>query len=369
MKLSLIRAGLGATAVFGLVAFCVAPAHAIDNRQVASGDAIYTVSCDSDLANGQLLSINSAGFSAPVGIGTESNSDCSGQPAWDAATQTAYSIDYKGSSTLQKVDLSTGASEDVHAFELDNESIWVDALAISPSGKAFATIASNLYSVDLSDATLGLIGEMSTNSVYGLAFDPRQPNTLYGINSSSDLITINTATGESFPLASLTLTPNNDSYSLQVDTNGILWLENNGEDRNSSDMWSVDPSANDIAASAQLAYRFIFGESENYYTESVLIVPFGVVPVISTANHAAAVAGSLFSFTAHTTGTPTPVFSLTGALPAGITFDAETGELKGTPTTAGVYSFTLVSTSYAGTTSQEFTLTVTAAIVLPITAG
>jgi alpha-tubulin suppressor-like RCC1 family protein len=50
-----------------------------------------------------------------------------------------------------------------------------------------------------------------------------------------------------------------------------------------------------------------------------------------------------------------------GALPAGITLDPSTGNLSGTPTTAGNYSFTISSTNPAGTASQAYTLQVLAA--------
>jgi PKD repeat protein len=54
-------------------------------------------------------------------------------------------------------------------------------------------------------------------------------------------------------------------------------------------------------------------------------------------------------------GTPAPTYSVTaGALPDGISLDAATGALTGTPTTVGEYSFTITATNANGSTSTSF---------------
>lgn len=45
------------------------------------------------------------------------------------------------------------------------------------------------------------------------------------------------------------------------------------------------------------------------------------------------------------TGSPTPTLSLTGELPAGVTFDPDTGHLSGTPTLAGEFMYTITATN------------------------
>ena len=65
-------------------------------------------------------------------------------------------------------------------------------------------------------------------------------------------------------------------------------------------------------------------------------------------------------------GYPAPTYAVTeGALPAGLTLDAITGEITGTPTTAGAYSFTVTATNRAGSTSRTFTGQVYAAQTTP----
>jgi hypothetical protein len=69
--------------------------------------------------------------------------------------------------------------------------------------------------------------------------------------------------------------------------------------------------------------------------------------------------GSAGSFTVIVTGTPKPNLSESGALPEGVSFDAATGELSGTPTQQGEYPITLEASNGVGASAvQRFTLTV-----------
>ena len=84
-------------------------------------------------------------------------------------------------------------------------------------------------------------------------------------------------------------------------------------------------------------------------------------PTITSANSASFQVGVTGSFTVTATGSPVPSLSLSGALPAGVTFNPSNGILSGTPAagTAGSYPVTITATNSAGTATQNFTLTVT----------
>lgn len=87
-------------------------------------------------------------------------------------------------------------------------------------------------------------------------------------------------------------------------------------------------------------------------------------PAITSADATSFAEVELGAFTVVATGTPTPILSMTGTLPAGVTFTPATGLLTGVPAagTAGVYP--LVFTAANGTppnATQNFTLLVTPA--------
>ncbi len=94
------------------------------------------------------------------------------------------------------------------------------------------------------------------------------------------------------------------------------------------------------------------------------------VPTLTSAAAAAATAGKAFTFTVTTVGSPTTTYTTnvthSGTLPAGVSFTNNgdgTATLSGTPTTAsgGTYPITLTASNSAGTTTQSFVLTVSAA--------
>jgi hypothetical protein len=82
-------------------------------------------------------------------------------------------------------------------------------------------------------------------------------------------------------------------------------------------------------------------------------------PAITSAATTTFITGRANTFTVTATGTPTPALGESGALPTGVTFDAATGVLSGTPTTPAHVAITFTATNGIGSpASQSFTLTV-----------
>ena len=86
-------------------------------------------------------------------------------------------------------------------------------------------------------------------------------------------------------------------------------------------------------------------------------------PAMSSANNTAFKVGSAGSFTIAATGTPTPVITEAGALPAGVSFviSGTTAKLSGTPSAGAAGTYPLTFTAQNGTLPnavQSFTLTV-----------
>jgi LPXTG-motif cell wall-anchored protein len=90
-------------------------------------------------------------------------------------------------------------------------------------------------------------------------------------------------------------------------------------------------------------------------------------PTITSGTPTAASAGTPYSFTVTATGTPTPTFTST-PLPAGLTLNATTGVISGTPTKSGSTTFTVTATN--GTTPSDtatYTVSVRARAGSPVT--
>lgn len=84
-------------------------------------------------------------------------------------------------------------------------------------------------------------------------------------------------------------------------------------------------------------------------------------PAITSANNTTFQVGVQGSFTVTTTGFPTPSLSESGALPGGVSFHDNgngTGTLAGKATAAGTFHISFTATNTAGSSGQNFTLTV-----------
>ena len=93
--------------------------------------------------------------------------------------------------------------------------------------------------------------------------------------------------------------------------------------------------------------------------------------ITTTSPLTAGIPGTAYSITLAATGgmgSHTWALASGSALPTGLSLNASTGEISGTPTTAGVYSFTVEATDASATTvSQTFSLTIQAPLVLNTT--
>lgn len=95
-------------------------------------------------------------------------------------------------------------------------------------------------------------------------------------------------------------------------------------------------------------------------TYSIKVEPANISPTITSSTPPAATLGNKYSFTVTATGNPAPTFAVTsGTLPAGLSLDAVSGAITGTPSTTGNHQFTITAsngTSPAAT--AQYTLAV-----------
>ena len=82
---------------------------------------------------------------------------------------------------------------------------------------------------------------------------------------------------------------------------------------------------------------------------------------ITTATLPDGKVGEAYSQTLIATGTAPITWSIDGGLPAGLSLNADTGEISGTPTADGTAKFTVKATNSAGSDTKELSITITKA--------
>ena len=120
--------------------------------------------------------------------------------------------------------------------------------------------------------------------------------------------------------------------------------------------YSVAPNTSAARSGTMLIAGQIFQVNEDVGT-----APPGPL-AITTANLPSGITGSPYSATVVATGGSAPyTFSLTGTLPAGLLLNSSTGTISGTPTSTGLYGFTIKVTDHAGASvSQTFSINIDA---------
>ena len=81
-------------------------------------------------------------------------------------------------------------------------------------------------------------------------------------------------------------------------------------------------------------------------------------PTITTDTLPNGKVGEAYSHTLTATGTAPITWSIDGGLPAGLSLNADTGEISGTPTADGTAKFTVKATNSAGSNTKELSITI-----------
>ncbi|HUK34760.1 MAG TPA: putative Ig domain-containing protein, partial [Vicinamibacterales bacterium] len=131
------------------------------------------------------------------------------------------------------------------------------------------------------------------------------------------------------------------------------------------------------APTDRFEYQASNGTDASNTAVSAFIVIDGTPPLITSANHTTFTVGARTTFKVTATGVPQPTVGQSAPLPSGVTFDASTGILTGTPAagTGGNHTLQFTAMNAVGTSTQLFTLaidetpTFTSAATLALQAG
>lgn len=101
------------------------------------------------------------------------------------------------------------------------------------------------------------------------------------------------------------------------------------------------------AGTSTVTITVISNGNRNAFVYQLVVDPPAGTPAISSGATATATVGTAFTY--QVTATNSPSSFNVGALPAGLTFNAGTGQIAGTPTVAGSYSIPLSANNSVGT--------------------
>ncbi len=190
--------------------------------------------------------------------------------------------------------------------------------------------------VNWSDGTTGVSDAVTATT--GTTSFTASFNTLYQLTTSVS------------PAGSGTISPTTDGYYAQGSAVPVAATPNAGFNFAG---WAGNV-ANPSSASTTITMNAPQSVTANFATTTQ-------APAITSASGTTFTVGVAGSFTVTATGIPPPTISELGALPTGVSFNALTNVLSGTPAagTAATYSITFTASNGAGTNAvQSFTLTV-----------
>jgi PKD repeat protein len=175
--------------------------------------------------------------------------------------------------------------------------------------------------------------------------------------------TVNVATAGTYTFqARLATAATGNTFHIEVDgfnISGSIAVPNSG----GWQVWETVSFTTPMISSGQHVIRF-YEETGGYNINYINFISIAAAPVISSPATATGTAGTAFNYTITASNSPTS-FDATG-LPAGLSVNASTGLISGTPTTAGTYTATISATNAGGTASKTLTITINSGVSAPV---
>jgi YVTN family beta-propeller protein len=281
-----------------------------------------------------------------------------------AGTNPGYAVEVNP--VTDKIYVGNNGSNNVTVIDGATNTTTTVAAGNGPGGVAVNPVTNNIYVANGNyggSGTVTVITEQPVQTVQlqvGIA-----PLAGNATTSPTPTFTLTATTGFS-PSA-----PPIAGVAYQVDTWQGLWLAatNTGGNTFSATTPPLQPGLHILyayATDAQAATSTNTGGfSSSPLTGSIAAYVFSAVPTppLFTADSppTSATVGRAYSYTFAATGNPAPTFSVTtGTVPPGLSLNATTGVLSGTPTTCGAFTSTITAANGAppNATTPSMTITV-----------
>jgi YVTN family beta-propeller protein len=288
--------------------------------------------------------------------------------AVDAATNTVYVANqyennYDNGNTVSVIN---GGSNTVTA---------TIPVGLEPSSVDLDAATNTIYIANGEDSTVsvidGVTGAVTSNISVGTQADPMgvavnaATNTIYVANDNANTVSvISVLTAPTITTVSLPNATVGTAYSSTVSASGVPAPTFSVSAGTLPAGLGLDAATGVISGTPTSVGSVPFtitatnsvGTDAHAYTMSVDPAP--VAPIIMTASLPNGTMGTAYSSTISATGFPAPTFSVsTGSLPAGLSLDATSGVVSGTPTATDPATFTVTATNSVGSDSQTYNVT------------
>ncbi len=360
-NISITLAGVTNNLAYVLVVDAAAGTPAITSATTASGTMGQAFTY-STTASGSPTSFNITGLPAGLSANT-TNGQITGTPTAAGTSQVSLSANNgSGTGAVTTLTITIAASSSVPAITsagtANGQLSQAFAFALTASNSPLSFSASGLPLGLTLDSATGAIG--GTPQVTGVSTVTVSATNNAGTGASSTLvITIgdlpaitSAATASSTTVGgafSFTLTASNTPTSFNI-TGLPSWL-------------SANTATGALTATSAVfgAYTLTVSANNSVGTgpTSTLTIRIGSAPTITSAATASGTAGTPFSFTV--TGSNSPTGFTASGLPAGLTINATTGAISGTPAVTGSVAVSVGATNAIGTGTATLTINLSAA--------
>ncbi len=263
-------------------------AQAAGTRSLPDGNSLYAITCPyysdalAQTPNNQVLALDEhTAVAVAVGSGSEiESSNCAGSPALDPTTGIVYALveeDDYDFPYLVRVDLVTGVSTKVADISYLSDPYYANALAIGLDGAAYVLYDGDLFSLNLADGVLTLVGS-SLVDTWGFVSDP-VTGLFYAMDEYGEVFEVDVTDGSFTSLGQLPFVTDDEAYSLTMDSNGVFWMGRDiSTDEYQMELWSFTLA--DPAGPGEMSGVLSLG-SKAPYSEALVIGPKYVAPALA----------------------------------------------------------------------------------------